>query len=77
MFNPLVQSFEDITLPELEDKINELQRKYFMTSNPQVHEQISSLLDMYIAEAHGRRAVSMQKDMDNSQSGLDKLINVS
>ena len=71
MFNPLVQSFEDITLPELEDKINELQRKYFMTSNPQVHEQISSLLDMY------RRAVSMQKDMDNSQSGLDKLINVS
>ena len=59
------------------DKINELQRKYFMTSNPQVHEQISSLLDMYIAEAHGRRAVSMQKDMDNSQSGLDKLINVS
>ena len=33
MFNPLVQSFEDITLPELEDKINELQRKYFMTSN--------------------------------------------
>tara|TARA_B110000238_G_scaffold182438_1_gene208202 strand:- start:291 stop:524 length:234 start_codon:yes stop_codon:yes gene_type:complete len=77
MFNPLVDSFDNLSTQQLEAKIAELQQKYFMTSNPQVHQQITAILDMYIAEAQGRRAVSMQKEMDNSNSGLDNLINVS
>lgn len=77
MFNPLVDSFDKVSTAELEAKIVDLQRKYFMTSNPQVHQQMSAILDMYIAEARGRRASDMQKNAENSDSGLDKLINVS
>ena len=77
MFNPLVDSFDNISTADLEAKIVGLQRKYFMTSNPQVHQQMSAILDMYIAEARGRRAKAMQKDIENPESGLDKLINIS
>jgi len=77
MFNPLVDSFNNISTTDLEAKIVDLQRKYFMTSNPQVHQQMSAILDMYITEARSRRATSMKKDMEDPESGLDKLINIS
>ena len=76
-FNPLVDSFDDISTNDLEEKIVELQRKYFMTGNLQVQEQISAILNMYIEEARSRRAKSMKKDMENPESGLDNLINIS
>ena len=76
-FNPLVDSFDDISTNDLEEKIVELQRKYFMTGNLQVQEQISAILNMYIEEARSRRAKSMKKDMENPDSGLDNLINIS
>ena len=76
-FNPLVDSFDDISTNDLEEKIVELQRKYFMTDNLQVQEQISAILNMYIEEARSRRAKSMKKDIENPDSGLDNLINIS
>ena len=76
-FNPLVDSFDDISTNDLEEKIVELQRKYFMTSNLQVQEQISAILNMYIEESRSRRAKSMKKDSENPESGLDNLINIS
>tara|TARA_S200000501_G_C20805186_1_gene735829 strand:- start:772 stop:1011 length:240 start_codon:yes stop_codon:yes gene_type:complete len=76
-FNPLVDSFDDISTNDLEEKIVELQRKYFMTGNLQVQQQISAILDMYIEEARSRRAKSMKKDLENPESGLDNLINIS
>lgn len=76
-FNPLVDSFDDISTNDLEEKIVELQRKYFMTANLQVQQQISAILDMYIEEAKSRRAKSMKKDLENPESGLDNLINIS
>ena len=76
-FNPLVDSFDDISTNDLEEKIVELQRKYFMTGNLQVQEQISAILNMYIEEARSRRAKSMKKDIENPDSGLDNLINIS
>ena len=40
MFNPLVDNFIRLSDAEVENKSIELQRKYFMTHNPQVQEQI-------------------------------------
>jgi len=78
MFNPLVDSFDALTDVEVEDKILELNRKYFMTSNAQVQQQIAVLLDMYQEEARARRARAMQQISNNQgDSGLDDLINVS
>ena len=79
MFNPLVDSFSELTDNQIEDKISELSRKYFSARNPQLQSQIAVILDMFKQEAQSRRAIAMQKmrDEQDGESGLDNLINVS
>jgi hypothetical protein len=77
MFNPLVDSLTDLSDSDLEQKTIELSRKYWMTSNPQIQSQISTILFMYQDELSARRAQSMQKSSDDQQNGLDNLINIS
>lgn len=77
MFNPLVDSFDDLTDSEVDDKIQELSRKYWQTKNTSLQQQISTVLEMFKAEAATRRAKQLQKSQTDSESGLDNLINVS
>lgn len=77
MFNPLVDDFSKLTDPEVETKISELGRKYFMSRNPQVQMQIATLLDMYKEEMRARRARAQQQSLQNGNSDLDSLINIS
>jgi hypothetical protein len=78
MFNPLVDSFEQLSDAEVENKLLELQRKYFMSHNPQVQEQIATILDMYREESRARRAKQYQQQQEqNGEKGLDSLINIS
>jgi len=77
MFNPLVDSFSTLSDLEVENKISELGRKYFMSRNPQVQMQIASLLDMYKEEMRARRAKAQLIQQQNGNSGLDNLINIS
>jgi hypothetical protein len=76
MFNPLVDDFSKLTDLEVENKISDLGRKYFMVRNPQVQIQIASLLDMYKDEMRGRRARAHLKSLENGNSDLDNLINI-
>ena len=79
MLNPLVDSLADLSINELEDKIVVLQRRYFMTGNPGVQSQIQNFLQIYQEEVQTRRAIeyNRQKNAENGETGLDKLINVS
>lgn len=76
MFNPLVDSFSGLTDSQLESKISDLQKKYFMTHNNQVRQQIASILDMYRQEHLSRMAKTREKDIARGNSDLDGLINV-
>ena len=66
---------------ELENKINELQRKYFQTHNTDLQFQIANTLNIFKDELRIRRAISAQKQRDqmleNGENGLDSLINIS
>ena len=78
MFNPLLDSFEDLTDSEIENKISELTRKYFISKNPQVQQQISTILEMFKEEIRSRRAKQKLKEQEqNGENGLDDLIKVS
>jgi L-arabinose isomerase len=79
MFNPLVDNFNQLNDSEVEDKLTELARKYWMTRNPEVQQQIAVLMDMYKIELTTRRAIQQQKqkDQDNGENSLDNLINIS
>ena len=76
-FNPLVNSFDDLSDIELEEKILELNKKFWMTHNPQVKEQITAILDMYKAEMEGRRAKAKKINSQDGDNSLDNLINIS
>jgi hypothetical protein len=76
MFNPLVDDFSKLTDLEVENKISDLGRKYFMVRNPQVQMQIATLLDMYKDEMRARRSRAHLKSLENGNSDLDNLINI-
>lgn len=77
MFNPLVDSFEKLSDAEVEESTRSLSRKYFQTNNPQVQQQILTMLEMYKEELRTRTAKQSQQLLQNGDSGLDNLINVS
>jgi hypothetical protein len=77
--HPLFENTQSLSDSELEEKVMQLNRKYFQTQNPQVQHQISLLLDDYKLELEARRTRQKleQQQQENGESGLDNLIKVS
>jgi len=75
MFNPLVDSFEDLTETQLQEKIQDLSRRYFQTRNPELQNQIAIILDMFKQEQITRLYKKQNSDNDED-SDLDNLINI-
>jgi hypothetical protein len=75
--HPLAGDMSALKDAELESKINDLTKKYFLTPNSGVKAQISSLLEDYKNELTKRQQATLAKMMNNRDKGLDKLINVS
>jgi hypothetical protein len=80
MLHPYVDNLDKLSINELEDKVIELQRKYFLTNNPSVQSQISVIIDIYREQIQTRHRIDAQRQRDNQQDGdnsLDNLIKVS
>ena len=78
--HPLFENTESLSDSELEEKVMQLNRKYFQTQNLQVRDQISLLLDSYKLELEARRQrqkLAQEQQQENGESGLDNLIKVS
>lgn len=74
--HPLCDNISALKDNELENKIQELTRKYFMTSNYEVQHQITMLLDLYKQELAQRQSKMWQNQFEKRNKDLDKLINV-
>lgn len=81
MINPLIDNLSEYTDAQLEEKIIDLQRKYFQTRNLQVQSQIANILEIYKNEIQVRRALEAQRQREqlenDGEEGLDNLINIS
>jgi hypothetical protein len=75
--HPLADEMSTLKDGELESKISDLTKKYFMTSNTGIKAQIASLLENYRNELSTRRSAEWKKMIENRDKGLDKLINIS
>jgi hypothetical protein len=75
--HPLIYNLSELKTAEIEAKINDLTKKYFMTSNFEVQSQITNMLDAYKEELSNRQREEWNKVMESRNKGLDKLINVS
>jgi hypothetical protein len=75
--HPLAEDFNELKDVEIEDRIQDLSKKYFMTQNGAIQRQIGMFLDMYKAELQHRRSVALQKEYQKRNKDLDELIKVS
>lgn len=76
MFNPLAEDCRLLKDAEIEAKIQDLGRKYFMTQNSAVKQQISVLLNFYRNELSERRQKQLEQVYQKRDKNLDKLVNV-
>ena len=75
--HPLAGDMSTLKDGELESKISDLTKKYFMTTTTGIKAQISTLLENYRNELATRRSAEWKKMVETRDKGLDKLINVS
>lgn len=74
--HPLIENLSSLKDVEIENKINDLTRKYFQTHNYEVQSQISLILDTYKEELSVRRVNEWKKIMEEKNKDLDKLIKI-
>ena len=77
--HPLFENTESLETTDIENKLTQLNRKYWQTSNPQLQQQIVMLIDGYKLELESRRAKEKlaQQSQENGDNSLDNLIKVS
>jgi len=76
MTHPLVNDLGSLKDNELESKILDLSKKYWVTRNSDVQYQIKLILDQYNEELRSRRHKLLQQQMENRNQELDKLIKI-
>ncbi len=74
--HPLLEDLSNLKDQEIEAKILDLSKKYWVARNPDVQYQITLLLNSYQEELRSRRAKAWEQQYQNRDKGLDKLINV-
>jgi hypothetical protein len=74
MMNPFID-FTGMTDSEIETRINEITKKYFMTHNAELKVQLSTALYLYKEELSNRRSKVFQEQFEK-QKGLDNLIKI-
>jgi hypothetical protein len=74
--HPLIQDLSGLKDQELESKILDLSKKYWVARNPDLQRQIAMALDTYNEELRARRAKALEQLYQNRDKDLDKLINV-
>lgn len=79
MYNPLVDGFSQLSDSEVENKVTELSRKYFQSSNNlALQQQVGAVLHMFQEEARARRAkIKTENNKEDGDNSLDNLINIS
>lgn len=75
MFHPLAEDYTKLKEQELEERIQDLSRKYFQANNPSIKQQISIFIDIYKTELQSRRLRTFE-NQQTSNKDLDKLIKV-
>ncbi len=74
--NPLIDDISNLKDAEVESKIQDLSKKYWLTRNPSVKMQIANLLEIYKEELSTRRAKAWEQQYQKRNKDLDDLIKV-
>ncbi len=75
--HPLAEDYSALKDAEIENRLQDLSKKYFQTNNPAVKQQIAVFIDIYRTELSVRRAKAVEQQYQRRDKDLDKLIKVS
>lgn len=75
MFHPLAEDYTKLKESEIEERLQDLSRKYFQAQNSSVKQQIAIFIDIYKSELQSRRLRTFETQQKNNKD-LDKLIKV-
>ena len=75
--HPIPPDLKELSDAQIEQKIFQLNKIYFITPNEEVRHQIILLLDTYKIELEERQIAAKKKQEQNGDNDLDSLINVS
>ena len=76
MIHPLSGDFSELKDAEIESRLQELSKKYWMAGNPTVKHQISTFISLYKEELSFRRQKQLEQQYQSRDKGLDKLIKI-
>lgn len=76
MIHPLAEDFSQLKDNEIENKLQELSRKYWQANNPSVKQQISIFIDLYRTELNVRRSKQLEQVYQKRDKDLDNLVKV-
>ena len=76
MLHPFSEDTSNLSINQLYEKINDLTKKYFLTNNTEVKQQIQTFIDYYKQEIKVKEAAERKKAEENGEIELDKLINI-
>jgi len=74
--HPLTGDLSQLKDAELEAKISDLTKKYFLAYDTNMKNQIAGLLDDYNREIGTRRELALKKLMNSRDKRLDNLVKV-
>jgi hypothetical protein len=74
--NPLLEDLNNLKDAEIENKIQDLSKKYWMARNPDLKMQIANILNIYKEEISVRRAKAWEQQYQKRDKGLDNLIQI-
>ena len=77
VINPLLEDLSNLKDAEIENKIQDLSKKYWQARNPDVKMQIANFLNIYKEELTTRRAKAWEQQYQKRNKDLDDLIQVS
>lgn len=74
--HPLIEDVALLKDNEIDEKISNLSKKYYLTTNPAVQQQIIVMLEGYREEKEIRQRKLWQEQQENRNKDLDELIKV-
>lgn len=76
MIHPLAEDFSRLKDIEIENRLQDLSKKYYQTQNSNVKQQIAIFIDIYKTELNSRRMKAMEQLYQKRDKDLDSLIKV-
>lgn len=76
VINPFLDNLSELKDAEIENKIQDLSKKYWLARNADVKMQIANFLEIYKQELSVRRAKAWEQQYQKRNKDLDDLIQV-